>query len=97
MRTLEMIVAALRRLPGTMDRLRGAEELIVPIIALGELSYGANRAECSAEQRAAIAAFMAGATLRTVSVETTEAYGLELATWDEHFHAIAGLRVQDWS
>ena len=49
-----VIVAALRRVPGVMDRLRRAEELLVPLVALGELEYGANLATPPERQREAV-------------------------------------------
>jgi hypothetical protein len=33
-----VVVAVLRRVPGLMQRLRGMEELLVPLVALGELA-----------------------------------------------------------
>jgi predicted nucleic acid-binding protein len=37
-----VVVAVLRRVPGLMERMRGAQELLVPLVALGELEYGIN-------------------------------------------------------
>mgnify|MGYP001228339071 FL=1 len=39
-----VVVAVLRRVPGVKERLRGVEELFVPLVVLGELEYGANLA-----------------------------------------------------
>ena len=39
-----VVVAVLRRVPGMIERLRGQEELLVPLVVLGELRYGANLA-----------------------------------------------------
>jgi len=53
-----VVVAVLRRAPGLMERVRGAEELLVPLIALGELEYGANLATPPERQREAVRVFM---------------------------------------
>jgi tRNA(fMet)-specific endonuclease VapC len=70
-----VIVAALRRRPGIMERLRSVEELWVPLIALGELEYGVNLATQTTRQREAVRAFMQGASLLTPTSRTAEEYG----------------------
>ncbi len=64
-----VIVAALRRQPGILEHLRGAGELWVPLFALGELEYGANRGIRPDRQKEAIRIFMlsAGVLLRTAA------------------------------
>jgi len=69
------VVAALRRVPGMMERMRGAEELLVPLIALGELEYGANLATPPERQREAVRVFMEGATLLLPTARTAAEYG----------------------
>jgi len=59
-----IVVAVLRRVPGVMERLSEAAELLVPLVALGELEYGTNLATPPQRQRKAVQAFMEGATLR---------------------------------
>jgi predicted nucleic acid-binding protein len=44
-----VVVGVLR--PGLMERMRGAEELLVPLVVLGELEYGANLATPPQRQR----------------------------------------------
>ena len=55
-----VVVAVLRRVPGLMERLRNAEELLVPLVVLGELYYGANLATPPERQREAVRLFMEG-------------------------------------
>ncbi len=70
-----VIVAALRRVPGMMERLRGAAELLVPIAVLGELEYGANLATPPARQHEAVRMFMEGVTLVLPTARTAAEYG----------------------
>ena len=70
-----VVVAVLRRVPGLMDRMRGAEELLVPLVVLGELEYGANLAAQQERQREAVRAFMEGATLLLPTARTAAEYG----------------------
>jgi tRNA(fMet)-specific endonuclease VapC len=70
-----VVVAVLRRVPGLKERLRSAEELWVPLIALGELEYGANLASPPEHQRAAVQAFMQGAKLLLPTAHTAGHYG----------------------
>jgi tRNA(fMet)-specific endonuclease VapC len=70
-----VIVAALRRHPGIIDYLRTADELWVPLFALGELEYGASRASHPERQREAINTFMLGAVLLLPSKDTAVEYG----------------------
>ena len=70
-----VVVAVLRRVPGLMERLRGAEELFVPLVALGELEYGANLATPPERQHEAIRVFMEGATLLVPTARTAVEYG----------------------
>ena len=70
-----VIVAALRRAPGVWERLRSSDALLVPLVALGELEYGANLALHGAKQRAALNAFMTGAELLMPSARTAAEYG----------------------
>ena len=70
-----VVVAVLRRVPGLMERLRGAEELFVPLVALGELEYGANLATPPERQHEAVRVFMEGATLLVPTARTAAEYG----------------------
>jgi len=67
-----VVVAVLRRVPGLMERMRGAEEWLV---ALGELEYGANLATPPERQREAVRVFMAGASLLLPTAGTAAEYG----------------------
>lgn len=70
-----VVVAFLRRVPGVKERLSSAEELMVPLVALGELEYGANLAAPPERQREAVRTFMEGATLLLPTARTAEEYG----------------------
>jgi len=70
-----VIVAVLRRVPGVKERLRSAQELLVPLVALGELEYGANLATPPERQREAVRIFMEGATLLLPTARTAAEYG----------------------
>jgi tRNA(fMet)-specific endonuclease VapC len=70
-----VVVAVLRRVPGVRERLSGAEELLVPFVALGELEYGANLATPPERQREAVRTFMASATLLLPTARTAAEYG----------------------
>ena len=70
-----MIVAVLRRVPGVKERLRSAQELLVPLVALGELEHGANLATPPERQREAVRTFMEGATLLLPTARTAAEYG----------------------
>lgn len=70
-----MVVAVLRRVPGLKERLRGAEELLVPLIVLGELEYGVNLATPPERQREAVRTFMESATLLLPTARTAAEYG----------------------
>ena len=70
-----VVVAVLRRMPGLIGKLRSAEQWLVPLVALGELEYGANLATPPERQRAAVREFMAGATLLLPTARTAEEYG----------------------
>ena len=70
-----VVVAALRRVPGLMERLCGAEALLVPLVALGELEYGANLATPPERQREAVRVFMEGASLLLPTASTAAEYG----------------------
>jgi len=70
-----VVVAVLRRLPGLMARLRSAEELLVPLVVLGELEYGVNLATSPERQREAVRVFMEGATLLLPTARTAAEYG----------------------
>lgn len=65
----------LRRVPGLKERLRSAEELLVPLVALGELEYGVNLATPPDRQREAVRTFMESATLLLPTARTAEEYG----------------------
>ncbi len=70
-----VVVAVLRRVPGVKERLHGAEELLVPLVTLGELEYGANLAAPQKRQREAVRTFMEGATLLLPTARTAAEYG----------------------
>jgi tRNA(fMet)-specific endonuclease VapC len=70
-----VVVAVLRRVPGLLAKLREADELLVPLVALGELEYGANLAAPPERQHAAVRDFMRGATLLLPTARTAEEYG----------------------
>ena len=70
-----VVVAVLRRVPGVKERLRGAEDWLVPLVALGELEYGANLATPPERQHAAVRAFMESATLLLPTARTAAEYG----------------------
>jgi len=70
-----VVVAVLRRVPGVKERLRSAQELLVPLVALGELEYGANLATPPERQREAVRIFMEGATLLLPTARTAAEYG----------------------
>lgn len=70
-----VVVSILRRVPGVKENARGAEELLVPLIALGELEYGANLATPPERQREAVRGFMEGATLLLPTAHTAAKYG----------------------
>ena len=69
-----VVVAVLRRVPGMIERLRGQEELLVPLVVLGELRYGANLATPPDRQHEAVRTFMAGATLLLPTERTAAEY-----------------------
>ena len=71
-----VVVAVLRRVSGMRERLRNAEELLVPLVALGELEYGVNLAKPPERQREAVWAFMESATLLLPTARTAAKYGL---------------------
>jgi tRNA(fMet)-specific endonuclease VapC len=70
-----VVVAMLRRVPGLMERMRGAQELLVPLVALGELEYGINLATPPQRQREAVRIFMEGVTLLLPTARTAAEYG----------------------
>ncbi len=70
-----VIVAVLRRVPGMIERLRGEQELLVPLVVLGELYYGANLATPPERQQEAVRLFMGGATLLLPTDRTAAEYG----------------------
>jgi tRNA(fMet)-specific endonuclease VapC len=70
-----VVVASLRRVPGVAHRLEGQEELFLPLFALGELEYGAERSANPSRQRDAIAVFVSGVTILVPTVRTTQEYG----------------------
>lgn len=70
-----VVVAVLRRVPGVKERLRGAEEWLVPLVALGELEYGANLATPPERQHEAVRTFMESATLLLPTARTAAEYG----------------------
>ena len=69
-----VVVAVLRRAPGMIERLRGQEELLVPLVVLGELRYGANLATPPDRQHEAVRTFMASATLLLPTERTAAEY-----------------------
>jgi tRNA(fMet)-specific endonuclease VapC len=77
------IVAVVRRLPGWIERMRDADELLVPLVALGELEYGARLATPPERQHEAVRAFMDGATLLLPTARTAAEYGRIKATLKE--------------
>lgn len=70
-----VIVAVLRRVPGVKERLLSAQEWLVPLMALGELEYGAHLATPAGRQREAVRIFMEGATLLLPTARTAAEYG----------------------
>jgi len=70
-----VVVAVLRRVSGLKERLRNAEELLVPLVALGELEYGVNLATPPERQREAVRTFMESATLLLPTARTAAEYG----------------------
>ena len=70
-----VVVAVLRRVPGLKERLCSAEELLIPLVALGELEYGVNLATPPERQREAVRTFMEGATLLLPTARTAAEYG----------------------
>lgn len=70
-----VVVSILRRVPGVKERARAVQELLVPLIALGELEYGANLATPPERQREAVRIFMEGATLLLPTARTAVEYG----------------------
>lgn len=75
-----VVVAVLRRVPGVKEHLLGAEELMVPLVALGELEYGANLATPPQRQHEAVGAFMEGVTLLLPTIRTAVEYAQIKAT-----------------
>ena len=69
-----VVVASLRRVPGIAERLQEPEELLVPLIALSELEYGAERASQPARQREAMRLFLEAATLLLPTAQTAREY-----------------------
>jgi len=61
--------------PGVSERLPDAGELLVPIVAPGELEYGANLATPPESQRAAVSTFKEGATLLLPTAHAAAEYG----------------------
>lgn len=70
-----VVVAVLRRVPGLKERLHGAEELLVALMVLGELEYGANLATPPERQREAVRTFMESVTLLLPTARTATEYG----------------------
>ncbi|MBI2813233.1 MAG: PIN domain-containing protein [Opitutae bacterium] len=70
-----VVVAVLRRVPGLRERLHHAEELLVPLVAPGELEYGVNLATPPERQREAVRTFMESATLLLPTARTAAEYG----------------------
>ncbi|MEY2880983.1 MAG: tRNA(fMet)-specific endonuclease VapC [Verrucomicrobiota bacterium] len=70
-----VVVAVLRRVSGVREQLRSAEELLVPLVALGELEYGANLATPPQRQHEAMRVFMQSATLLLPTARTAAEYG----------------------
>lgn len=70
-----VVVAVLRRVPGLKERLHGAEELLVPLVVLGELEYGANLATPPERQHEAVRTFMESVTLLLPTARTATEYG----------------------
>ncbi|MBI3884533.1 MAG: type II toxin-antitoxin system VapC family toxin [Opitutae bacterium] len=70
-----VVVAVLRRVPGLKERLQRAEDLLVPLVVLGELEYGANLATPPERQREAVRIFMESVTLLLPTARTATEYG----------------------
>lgn len=70
-----VVVAVLRRVSGLRERLRSAEELLVPLVVLGELEYGANLAKPPERQHEAVRTFMESVTLLLPTARTAAEYG----------------------
>lgn len=70
-----VVVASLRRMPGTAERLQEIDELLVPLTVLGELEYGAERASHPFRQREATRVFMEAAVVLLPSMQTAREYG----------------------
>jgi len=70
-----VVVAALRRAPGLKERLREAEETMLPLVALGELEYGVNLSAPRERQQAAVQAFLASTSLLLSTAKTAAEYG----------------------
>ena len=70
-----VVVAVLRRVPGLMQHARGVQELLAPLVVLGELEYGANLAKPLERQHEAVRIFMESATLLLPTARTAAEYG----------------------
>ena len=70
-----VVVAHLRNDPELTERLRGAPAIWVPWVVLGELHYGALRAQRREAQMALIRDFLQTATLLMPDRSTSEWYG----------------------
>jgi tRNA(fMet)-specific endonuclease VapC len=68
-------VAILRGVPTARSTVAGLSFLGLPVIALGELCYGAERALRSTEERAAVSRLVERCTILPVSSDVAEQYG----------------------
>jgi len=70
-----IVVSVLRRVPGMQERLKSANELYLPLFALGELEYGVSHSNQPEKQSQALALFLQGVDLLFPSEATTKQYG----------------------
>ena len=70
-----VIIALFAREPTVLDRLAAADAVFVPVVALGELYYGARKSGRVEQNLERIDAFAAAATLLDCNQATAQHYG----------------------
>ena len=89
-----VVVAHSRNDPDVTARLRIAPAIYLPWVVLGELHYGALRAQRREAQLALIREFVQTAILRIAAM--ARPYDLPLATRDVYFAAVSRLKTLAW-